>query len=505
MSAQLAREVIVHAFRNQADGTSQRLRLYLCVRQAILEQRLEPGTALPPTRVLAVELSLGRNTVVRAYDQLLAEGYLESHVGSGTFVSDKVHSAKRQPRPNRMVGARSEGLSRRGNRIAANALSSRVQTGAFMPGFPDVQHFPFPTWRRLLAKHMRFEQRHLAQYGYGGYGPLKAALADYLRVTRMMSCAPQQILILNGSHQALDLCTRMLGDAGDGVWMEDPGYWGARNVLDAADLEVVPIRVDGDGLAPTEADWNGPPPRMIFVSPSSQYPTGAQMPLERRIRLLEYAEKNRIWIVEDDYDNEICSYSRPVASLFGLSTAQRVVYIGTFSKVMYPGLRLAYIVVPEDLVAAFTIGNAELYREGRMLEQAALAEFIEAGHFTAHIRRMRSIYQERRDYLKTYIDSRLGGLTATPDGMTGLHLPVRFAQPLDDVHLAAQALSEGVVFRPLSVYSIAPDNRQPGMNLGFAAVPVEKMDAPARTLVRLIEATVCDTARKGKAGRIQSS
>lgn len=490
VSDPLAREIIQQAFQNQPEGTGQRLRLYLCVRQAILEQRLEPGTVLPPTRTLAVDLGLGRNTVVRAYDLLLAEGYLESVVGSGTFVSDKIRRTLPLPRPQRMIGTRREGLSRRGNRLAANASSSRVQAGAFMPGFPDVMHFPFATWRRLLAKHMRYEQRHLAQYGYGGYGPLKAALADYLRVTRMMSCSPRQIMIVNGSHQALDLCSRLLCDAGDTVWIEDPGYWGARNVLAAADLAVTPVRVDADGLAPSEAQWHGAPPRMVFVSPSSQYPTGAVLPLARRLQLLDYAEKNRIWIIEDDYDNEVGSLSRPVASLFGLSTAQRVVYIGTFSKVLYPGLRLAYLVVPEDLVEAFTIGNAELYREGRMLEQAALAEFIEAGHFTGHIRRMRGIYQERRDYLRTFLESRLGGLIATTDVLTGLHLPVRFIPPLDDATLASQALLHGVVFRPLSMYAIDPANRQLGMNLGFAAVPVEKMDAPAATLVRLIEAAV---------------
>ncbi|THF67557.1 PLP-dependent aminotransferase family protein [Pseudothauera nasutitermitis] len=487
MSNQLAREIIQQAFRAQPGGAGQRLRLYLCVRQAILEQRLESGTVLPPTRVLAADLGLGRNTVVRAYDLLVAEGYLDSVVGSGTFVSDKIRDTLTPPHPRRMIGTRREGLSRRGNRIAANASSSRVQAGAFIPGFPDVAHFPFATWRRLVAKHLRHEQRHLAQYGYGGYGPLKAVLADYLRVTRMMSCSPRQIMIVNGSHQALDLCARLLCDAGDTVWMEDPGYWGARNVLSASDLTVAPIRVDADGLAPTDDEWNGPPPRMVFVSPSSQYPTGAMLPLERRLRLLDYAEKNRIWIIEDDYDNEICNHSRPVASLFGLSTAQRVVYIGTFSKVLYPGLRLAYLVVPEDLVEAFSIGNAELYREGRMLEQAALAEFIEAGHFTGHIRRMRGIYQERRDYLRNFLEARLGGLIDTPDVLTGLHLPVRFVPPLDDATLASQALLNGVVFRPLSMYAIHPDNHLCGMNLGFAAVPVDKMDAPAGTLVRLVE------------------
>lgn len=486
MDTRLSCELIVQSFGRQPASGGTRAQLYLTIRQAILEHRLDPGTALPASRQLAAELGIGRNTVVRAYDQLLVEGYLESKTGSGTFVSEAIGNTAVPVRPKRMIGTRQEGLSRRGNRVASSALSSRVQAGAFMPGIPDVTHFPFETWRRLVSKQMRHEQRHLAQYGYGGYGPLKAVLADYLRVTRMMACSPQQIMILNGSHQALDLCARMLGDAGDKAWMEDPGYWGARNVMTAADLEIKPIPVNAQGIAPRDNDWSEPP-RMIFVSPSSQYPTGAVLSLERRLRLLEYAEKNRIWIIEDDYDNEIRYHSHPVASLFGLSAAQRVIYVGTFSKVMYPGLRLAYLVVPEDLVEAFITGNAELYREGRMLEQAALAEFIDAGHFTTHIRRMRGIYEERRDRLREVLSSHLGELATPFGGSAGLHLPVRFNLQLDDVQLAAEALQQAVVFRPLSMYSIDPDNRLYGMNLGFAAVPTEKIEAPALKLVRLVE------------------
>ena len=486
MDCRLSCELIVHAYAEQAPSSSARARLYLAIREAIIARRLTPGTALPPTRTLAADLALGRNTVVRVYDQLIVEGYLDSRVGSGTFVSDAVAATAPQQKPRRMVGTRSEGLSRRGCRIAADALSSRVQAGAFMPGFPDVVHFPFATWRKLVAKQMRLEQRHLAQYGYGGYGPLKLVLAEYLRVTRMMSCSPQQILILNGSHQALDLCARMLADVGDVAWMEDPGYWGARNVLAASDLGIHPVPVDGQGINPQEGDWDHPP-QLIFVSPSSQYPTGAVMSLERRLRLLEYAEKNRIWIIEDDYDNEIRYHDHPVASLFSLSAAQRVIYVGTFSKVMYPGLRLAYLVVPEDLVEAFTTGNAELYREGRMLEQAALAEFIDGGHFTTHIRRMRGIYEERRDRLIEVLQRHLAAIATPAGGLAGLHIPVHFERPLDDVLLAAQALREGVVMRPLSLYAIDPANRRSGMNLGFAAVPVEQIEAPALKLVRLIE------------------
>ncbi|AWI76254.1 GntR family transcriptional regulator [Parazoarcus communis] len=487
MDNHLSCEVIIQAYRKQAASASSRARLYLSIREAILARSLDAGTAVPPTRVLAAELELGRNTVVRAYDQLLVEGYLESRVGSGTFVSDAVSQIASPQPPRRLVGTRQEGMSRRGNAIAGKALSSRVQSGAFMPGLPDVGHFPFPTWRRLLAKQMRREQRHLAQYGYGGYGPLKMVLADYLKVTRMMSCSPRQILILNGSHQALDLCARMLADVGDSVWMEDPGYWGARNVLSAADLRIHPVPVDDNGINPREEDWLKPP-RMIFVSPSSQYPTGAVLSLERRLRLLEFAERNRTWVIEDDYDNEVRYHSHPVASLFGLSTAQRVIYVGTFSKVMYPGLRLAYLVVPEDLIEPFTVGNAELYREGRMLEQAALAEFIEGGHFTAHIRRMRGIYEERRDCLRDLLEAKLGDSITSLGGLAGLHLPVRFNFPIDDVQLASDALRDGVVLRALSLYSVAAENRLQGMNLGFAAIPVEQIEAPALKLVRLIEA-----------------
>ena len=486
MDSRLSCELLVQAFGRQETTGGVRAQLYLSIRQAILEHRLAPGTTLPASRQLAAELGIGRNTVVRAYDQLIVEGYLESQTGSGTFVSEAIGKTAAPVRPRRMIGSRQEGLSRRGNRIASNALSSRVQAGAFMPGIPDVSHFPFETWRRLVSKQMRLEQRHLAQYGYGGYGPLKTVLADYLRVTRMMACSPQQIMILNGSHQALDLCARLLGDVGDTVWMEDPGYWGARNVLAAADLAIKPVPVDANGIAPRDADWSHPP-RMIFVSPSSQYPTGAVLSLERRLRLLEYAEKNRIWIIEDDYDNEIRYHNHPVASLFGLSSAQRLIYVGTFSKVMYPGLRLAYLVVPEDLVEAFITGNAELYREGRMLEQAALAEFIDAGHFTTHIRRMRGIYEERRDRLREIISTRLGEFATPFGGSAGLHLPVRFNQPLDDVQLAARALQQAVIFRPLSMYSTDPANRISGMNLGFAAVSPENIETPALKLVRLIE------------------
>lgn len=460
--------------------------LYLAIRHLILDGALQPGSVLPPTRQLADALACSRSTLVRTYEQLLLEGYLQSRGGSATQVSEALPETI-PARPHAVQKLGSVGaLSQRGREIARHAASSRIQGGAFVPGVPDVALFPFHLWRRLLSRNVRFEQRHLARYSQGGYGPLKAALADYLRASRMMSLSPQQIIILNGSHQAIDLCARMLCDPGDRVWMEDPGYWGARTVLRASDLELVPIAVDDEGICrPATSEIRAP--RLIFVSPSSQYPTGVLMSLPRRLDLLDYAEACQAWIIEDDYDNEISYHPYRVDALFGQSRAQRVLYLGTFSKVMFPGLRLAYLVVPEALAESFAIGNAELYREGRLIEQAAMAEFIDAGHLTTHLKRMRTVYQERRNVLRKAIESRLGDRVDTRSGLAGLHLSYRFVTPIDDVALAREALDVGIVFRPLSMYYGNAARAQSGMVLGFAAVATQDIDASAARLCSLVE------------------
>ncbi|HET6719890.1 MAG TPA: PLP-dependent aminotransferase family protein, partial [Rhodocyclaceae bacterium] len=308
MDLSLIGELIKQSLGRQNDTQLLRNRLYLALRQAILDKRLPAGTQLPSSRSLAEELAVGRNTVVRAYEQLLVEGYLDGKAGSGTFVSDALQRTTRTLPPKRLVGTRREGLSKRGNLIASNSTSSTVQRGAFMPGIPDIDLFPFATWRRLVGKYLHEESAPLLHYAHGGYGPLKVALAEYLRVTRMMSCDPRQILVVNGSHQALDLCARMLCDVGDRVWMEQPGYWGASNVLRATGLDLVPIPLDERGMAPSAEDWASPP-RLIFTSPSSQYPTGTVLSLDRRLELLEGAERSGSWIIEDDYDNELRYHS----------------------------------------------------------------------------------------------------------------------------------------------------------------------------------------------------
>lgn len=486
MDKSLCTELIRERFENESKRSRAQAALHLALRRLILDGDLPSGSALPPTRHLASELAVSRSTLVRVYEQLLVEGYLQSRGGSGTLVSEALPAAVPGHSRQAFPPAQVKSLSRRGSAIARHATSSRIQGGAFVPGAPDVGLFPFSTWRRLLAKNIRFEQRHLARYSHGGYGPLKAVLADYLRASRHMNCSPRQILILNGSHQAIDLCARMLCDVADRVWMEDPGYWGANNVLRANGLQIEALAVDEEGISLPPPGASAPP-RLIFVSPSSQYPSGVVMSLSRRMQLLELADAHNAWVIEDDYDNEIRYHPYIIGSLFGQARSPRVIYLGTFSKTMFPGLRLAYLVVPEQLAEAFAIGNAELYREGRMIEQAALAEFIDAGHLGTHLKRVRGIYEERRSVLRRAIESRLGDLVRTTGGLAGLHLPYFFNQPGDDLALSREMLDAGIVLRPLSMYYAEPAHRRSGMVLGFAAIDTPTIEAAAATLCGVIE------------------
>jgi len=348
MESRLIVEVLEQYLDRQTPSVKLRIRLYMALRQAILDRMLPQGTRLPPTRSLAEDLKLGRNTVVRAYEQLLVEGYLHGRVGDGTYVSDVVDSASKPVTPKRLIGTRREGLSKRGRTIANNAAASIFQHGAFMPGVPDIDLFPFSIWRRLVAKYLDASQSRLLNYTHLGYGPLKVALANYLRVTRMMVVDPKQIVVINGSHQAIDLCARMLTDHGDRVWIEDPGYWGARNVLRAAGLDVKPIALDNKGLAPSLDDWSHPP-RLIFTSPSSQYPTGTVLSLDRRLDLLERADEVGSWIIEDDYDHEFHYRSQPTAPMASFDPAGLIFYVSTFSKVMFPSARIGFMAVPPAL------------------------------------------------------------------------------------------------------------------------------------------------------------
>ncbi|WP_275554258.1 PLP-dependent aminotransferase family protein [Mixta sp. Marseille-Q2659] len=462
-------------------------RLFRCLRSAIVEGILPPHSRLPASRDLARELAVSRNTVLNAYEHLLAEGYVQARTGSGTWVAatlpESCLNAHSQPVAAADMPFAPVRLSKRGAALLGYASASPYQWGAFVPGVPDVTAFPHAQFSRIQARLNR--QPEVARLSYssaGGCEELRSALADYLRVARSLRADADQILITEGIHQAVDLVSRLLCDSGDRVWIEEPGYWGTRNLLRINGLKPVPMRVDEEGIVPA-TDCS--PPRLVFVTPSHQYPLGAHLSLARRRQLLSLARQHGSWIVEDDYDSEFRFSGQPFPALQGLEPDAPVIYMGTFSKTLYPALRIGYLVVPKALVQPLRIAAAELYRGGHLLIQRALAEFIREGHYVAHIRRMRLLYGKRRAFLIGLIQRYLGDdFLREFNHEAGLHLVLNLPMNCDDVAIAASAHQRGVRVRPLSQYYMQGPTRR-GLLLGFACVE-EKNMLPAFTTLRQI-------------------
>jgi GntR family transcriptional regulator/MocR family aminotransferase len=472
-------------------------RLYLSLRTAILSGRITAGVQLPSTRDLARDLDVSRNTVMSAINQLTAEGYLTARQGSGTFVSDTLPD--RGPLTPAARGRRSATdapaespceLSRRGALLTAQSGSADYEVQPFAPGAIEFAEFPVQVWQKLQAKYWRGVDRDLLDYGQkGGYMPLRAAVAQYLSLSRSVRVTPEQVLITSGTQQSIDLAARLLTDHDDEAWVENPGYWGATRALQAAGLRLRPIAVDAEGIAPSTADWQSKP-RLIYVTPSHQYPLGHVMSLQRRRTLLRFAAQQRCWIFEDDYDSEFRFGGRPFASLQGLDTDAQVLYSGTFSKVMYPGIRLGYLVVPEHLLDAFKTGLYDLYRPGQLMLQAALTDFIAEGHLNTLIRRLRVAYQARRDELARRLQRCLGNRVAISGQESGLHLCLLFNPDygdVDDEAIARAADAQGMTVRPLSRYYLGVP-QQRGLILGYGYVPTERVPPWAQKLCELVRA-----------------
>ena len=462
-------------------------RLFRSLRGAIIDGIMLPQSRLPASRDLAHELGVSRNTVLNAYEHLLAEGYVKARTGSGTWVAETLpdsclsSSGSASCTPQRR--AMEVKMSRRGASLLGYAGASPHQWGAFVPGAPDVTAFPHAQFSRIQARLSREPDiERLIYSSAGGCSELRSALADYLRVARSVNCDADQILITEGVHQAVDLVSRMLCDSGDRVWIEDPGYWGTRNILRINGLKIMPVPVDEEGIIPA-SDADRTPPRLMFVTPSHQYPLGAHLSLARRQQMLALARRHHSWIVEDDYDSEFRFSGQPFPSLQGLEADAPVIYMGTFSKTLYPALRIGYMIVPKQLMTPLRTAAAELYRGGHLLIQRALAEFIREGHYAAHIRRMRLLYGKRRAFLISLIQRYLG-----PDFLrefnheAGLHLVLNLPDGCDDVAIAAQALRQGVKVRPLSQYYMQPQATR-GLLLGFACVD-ERVMLPAFNVLR---------------------
>jgi GntR family transcriptional regulator/MocR family aminotransferase len=373
--------------------------IYEGIRDRIMTSELPPGTRLPSTRALATELGVSRRTVLVAYEQLLAEGYIMGRVGSGTTVAPGLASTLRGFRK---VGADGRGvrptlrLSSFGQRLTRSGepsgwtLPGRALRYDFRHPVPPVEEFPWGQWRRLTARCLRQASRGFLSYGPSeGYQPLRVAVAQYLLRSRGFSCDPSHIIIVNGSQQALDLTARVMIDPGTPIVIEEPQFPGARQVFAGAGARLLPVAVDSDGLDPTRLGPEAAAARLAYVTPSHQFPTGAVLPIERRLALLRWAERSGAWVVEDDYDSEYRFEGHPIAAIKSLDRGDRVIYIGTFSKLLFPALRLGYLVLPPVLVPSFAVAKFLADRHSPTVEQAVLAAFLGEGHFDRLLRRLR--------------------------------------------------------------------------------------------------------------------
>jgi GntR family transcriptional regulator/MocR family aminotransferase len=357
-----------------------------------------------------------------------------------------------------------------------------------VPGVPALDEFPLALWRRLLERSLRALTPAQLNYGDPAGEPLlREAIAGHLRAARGVLCEADQVFITDGTQSSLDLCLRAFADAGQRLWIERPAYGGALVAARAAGLEVAGIGLDDDGMAPTADDWRARPPRLIYVTPSHQYPTGGVLSLARRLALLDGARAAGALIIEDDYDSEFRHDGAPLSAMQGLAPDAPVLYLGTFSKTMFPALRIGFVVVPAALAAPLADLCALSSLRGRCAEQLALAEFIGSGQFARHVRRMRRLYRQRRDALVAALGRHLGPVATVHGGQAGMHLALRLHDGrLSDTALSAAALERGIVVPPLSRYGVAGDSGWNGFLLGYAQVPAERMDGLVSQLAALV-------------------
>lgn len=466
--------------------------LYDQLRSAILSGRLEPGHRIPATRTLAEELDISRTTVLTAVRRLMLEGFLEARVGAGTWVSESIKDELRGRQARRAspddTGPRptSERALRLG-RLAADVPPSPGPARPFRVGVPALEAFPSERWARLAGRHWRGASG--ADLGYGdrsGSPTLRRAIAEYMALSRGIQGGPDRIIVTSGSQVGLALAAQTLLDHGDAAWVEEPGYGGARGALVAAGARTIPVPVDADGLDVDAGRGRADEARLAYVTPSHQFPLGVTLSLERRLALLRWAEETGAWVLEDDYDSEYRYEGRPLLSLQGLDGGGRVVYLGTFSKTLFPGLRLGFLVVPEDLVEPFRATRYFLDHHPPVPHQEALADFIGGGELARHVRRMRDLYRERRDALTEAVDARLGGSLTVLEDRTGLHLTARFREPRDDRAVEARAWERGLGLLALSPF-YEEDPTMSGLVLGFGNTPVDGIGSGVEVLAGILE------------------
>jgi GntR family transcriptional regulator/MocR family aminotransferase len=471
--------------------------LYTHLRSAILSGELKGGVKLPSTRALADELSVSRNTVLNAYGQLLAEGYLESVEGSGTFVA-RVLPDLLLTTPHHKVRVDTRRTESRQPQFSENAklqlaapqmatpspsLGKEGRQRPFRSGLPALDVFPYELWSRLTIRQARrMPSRAFTYQDAAGSRPLREAIAAHITVARRVHCIPDQIIIVSGSQGGLDLATRMLVNADDPVWLEDPGYLGARGAFLGAGARIIPVPVDDEGLIVDVGITRAPDARLVYLTPSHQFPLGVTMSLTRRLALLDWAKRANAYILEDDYDSEYRFSGRPLAALQGLDDADRVIYIGTFSKVLFPALRVGYLVLPPPLVEPFLTVRRLIDIHTPMLEQAVLTDFIAEGHFTRHLRRMRTLYAERRAALLEAV-SELPLEIQSPEA--GIHCIGWLPEELHERDVIRAASARDLDIWTVSRFSIEPLSKQ-GLILGYGGYSVDEIRDGVRRLAEAI-------------------
>jgi len=475
----------------EAPGSPLHRQIYEWLRRAISDGRLRPRQAIPSTRALASDLGVSRIPVLTAYEELRAEGYLETFVGAGTRVAAAI--------PDNPVELGNGSLRGPVGRSAPRTVSRGVRallampqdppirmTGAFRVSSPALDRSPSAIWSLLVRRHARNPSADQMAYGDPmGHEPFRAAIASYLGAARAVRCDASQIMVTAGSQQGLQICARTLLDPGDGVWIEEPGYPGAQRAFAFAGAELVPVPVDNRGLNVEEGIRRAPQARAAYITPSHQYPMGMAMDAARRLQLLAWSTRSGGWIIEDDYDSEYRFARRPIASLQGLDRDERVIYVGTFSKVLFPALRLGYLVIPQDLVPAFraTRDAADIFPP--RLFQAALTDFMAEGHFARHIARMRMLYQERCATLVDAINARLGATLRIVNADAGMHLVGLLAPGVDDRLVARRAAAVGLSTIPLSNCCLETPPRR-GLILGYGSSSPEQIQAGVARLADIL-------------------
>ncbi|AYW40783.1 TPA: PLP-dependent aminotransferase family protein [Burkholderia aenigmatica] len=464
------------------------------IRQLILDGALDVGRPLPASRALAKSLEVSRDTIESAYTQLHAEGFIERRVGSGSFVSER---AQRLPgRGKARPKGDNTGTPRLSQRGAAMFKSGGVRDfltpRPFAPGVPETRSFPLPTWERL-------ERQVLKEYGTSallhsppqGMEPLRRAIADYVNLERGARATPERVLVLTSSQQALTLCSTVLLDAGERIFIEDPVYHGARKAFDAAGLQCVPVPLDADGLRveylTQAATAPGEQPKAVFLTPSHQFPTGATLALDRRLAVIEWARQHQSWIIEDDYDSEFHYAGKPTACVQGLDPHERTIYIGTFTKSLFPGLRIGYMVLPTSLVAPMTVARTLLDGHSAPIPQLTLARFIEGGHYGAHVRTMRAVYAERRDVLVRLVRKHLAEFVEPRIPAGGMQMPCVFIRDIPEHQAVESARRAGIDLLGLTALH-ASSRHKAGFLMGFAAHAPHELEVSIKKLANVLRA-----------------